>query len=121
MHCATYCSSGNMRITCSTCAPQVTRQDTRPYGTAEITCHDTCAFVLQEKTALVKSLQAAAAAAIRRASEEGGSARSGSMDGSQRAIIRDLSQKVSDLCRELADARRQQHLAQASCSVPNAP
>ncbi len=63
----------------------------------------------------MKSLQAAAAAAIRRASEEGGGARSGSMDGSQRAIIRDLSQKVSDLCRELADARRQQHIAQASC------
>ena len=62
----------------------------------------------------MKSLQAAAAAAIRRASEEGGSSARGSMDGSQRAIIRDLSQKVSDLCRELADARRQQHMAQAS-------
>ena len=66
----------------------------------------------------MKSLQAAAAAAIRRAGEEGGSSARGSMDGSQRAIIRDLSQKVSDLCRELADARRQQHLAQAGCSAP---
>jgi len=71
----------------------------------------------QEKTALVKSLQAAAAAAIRRASEDGRGAAAGSMDGSQRAIIRDLSQKVSDLCRELADAKRQQHLAQAHTSL----
>lgn len=71
----------------------------------------------QEKTALVKSLQAAAAAAIRRASEDGRGPAAGSMDGSQRAIIRDLSQKVSDLCRELADAKRQQHLAQAHTSL----
>ena len=70
---------------------------------------------MQEKTALTKSLQAAAAAAIRRASEEGGGAATGAMDASQRAIIRDLSCKVSDLCRDLADARRQHHLAQASC------
>lgn len=62
----------------------------------------------------MKSLQAAAAAAIRRASEDGGGSAAGSMDASQRAIIQDLSRKVSDLCRELADARRQQHLAQAS-------
>ena len=71
---------------------------------------------LQEKTALVKGLQAAATAAIRRAGEEGGQAGAGSaasMEGSQRAVIRDLSRKVSELCRELADARRQQHLAQA--------
>ena len=72
--------------------------------------------LLQEKTALVKGLQAAATAAIRRASEEGGQAGAGSaasMEGSQRAVIRDLSRKVSQLCRELADARRQQHMAQA--------
>ena len=71
---------------------------------------------LQEKTALVKGLQAAATAAIRRASEEGSQAGAGgaaSMEGSQRAVIRDLSRKVSQLCQQLADARRQQHLAQA--------
>lgn len=75
----------------------------------------------------MKSLQAAAAAAIRRATGDGNGSSSTTggtaaaagnvMEGSQRAVIRDLSQKVSDLCRHLADARRQQHLAQA-CLLP---
>ena len=67
---------------------------------------------LQEKAALVKGLQAAAASAIRRGSAEGGGAAAGSMEGSQRAIIGDLSRKVADLSRQLAHARRQQYLAE---------
>ncbi len=72
--------------------------------------HAQCA--LQEKSALVKGLQAAAASAIRRGSAEGSGAAAGSMEGSQRAIIGDLSRKVADLSRQLAQARRQQYLAE---------
>ena len=71
---------------------------------------------LQEKAALVKGLQAAAASAIRRGSAEGGGAAAGSMEGSQRAVIGDLSRKVADLSRQLAQARRQQYLAEV-CSL----
>ena len=67
---------------------------------------------LQEKSALVRGLQAAAASAIRRGSAEGSGAAAGSMEGSQRAIIGDLSRKVADLGRQLAQARRQQYLAE---------
>ena len=65
---------------------------------------------MQEKTALAKGLQAAAASAVRRGSPEGMAA--GSMDGSQRAVIGDLSRKVADLSRQLAHARRKQYLAE---------
>ena len=69
---------------------------------------------LQEKTALAKGLQAAAASAMRRGSAEGAGA--GSMEGSQRAVIGDLSRKVADRTRHLAHARRQQYLAEV-CSL----
>ena len=73
---------------------------------------------VQEKTALAKGLQAAAASALRRGSPEG--AVPGSMEGSQRAVIGDLSRKVADLSRQLAHARRQQYLAEVCCLTSQA-